>query len=203
MNRQSDIPEIWALVLAAGKSERMGTQKLLLPWGGKTVIETVIDNILQAGIDKIMIVLGSHREEITHALHSKPVTVCFNSQFAEGMHTSVIRGFSNIPESAGAALVFLGDQPFIPARVIKMVINSWLSSGKGIVIPTFNGKRGHPTLFDMKFREEIKCLDPINGLQSMIRKFPGEVQEAETNFSEIMRDIDTKNDYFNELDQIK
>lgn len=196
---ERDNPEVWALVLAAGKSERMGRQKLLLPWGDQTVIEAVIDNIILAGINKIMAVVGSQSEEIARVLGARPVTLCFNSHFAEGMHTSVIQGFSNIPESAGAVMVFLGDQPFIPTDVIKNVFHSWQSSGKGIVIAAYHGIRGHPTLFDMKYREEIIHLDRASGLRSLADKFPGEVLESETNYPEITRDIDTKNDYLNEL----
>lgn len=202
MNNLINHAEIWALVLAAGKSRRMGTQKLLLPYRGKTIIEAVIDNILLAGIDKIMVVLGYQKEEITNILQNIPVNFCYNSRFDEGMHTSVICGFSKIPRNAHAALVFLGDQPFIPVDVIRMVVDSWKASGKGIVVPTFKGERGHPTLFDLKFRREILELDPSSGLKSFIKKFAGEVIETETNSPEILRDIDTKNDYFNELNQI-
>jgi molybdenum cofactor cytidylyltransferase len=195
--------DIWAIVLAAGKSERMGTQKLLLPFGGKTIIETVIENILLAGMENILMVLGSHRESIEKVISKEPVFTCFNHDFSEGMHTSVICGFRFLPENARAAMVFLGDQPFIPAEVIQSVISSWKQSGKGIIIPTYNGKRGHPTLFDLKLKEEILHLDPTRGLQSVTLKFPEEILEAEVNFPQILKDIDTKIDYFNELNQME
>jgi molybdenum cofactor cytidylyltransferase len=194
--------DICALVLAAGKSERMGSQKLLLPFGGKTIIERVIDNILLAGLENILVVTGSHRDEIEKLISTMPITFCHNPHYSDGMHTSVIQGFRSLPENTGAVLVFLGDQPFIPAEVIQTVIITWRQSGKRIIIPTFQGKRGHPTLFDFKLREEILHLDPVSGLRSITVKFPEEILEAEINFPQILKDIDTKSDYLNELNQM-
>ncbi len=204
MNKKSteSYPEIWALVLAAGRSERMGVQKLLLPLGENTMIGSVVDHIVSAGIDHILLVLGSHREEVERAVCEKPVITCFNPDYAEGMHTSVICGFRQLPVDTLAVVVFLGDQPFIPAEVIKMLITNWELTGKMIIIPTYRGYRGHPTLFDCRLKEEVLQMDPHIGLRSVIDRFPQEISEVETHFSVIIRDIDTKNDYLNELNQI-
>lgn len=191
--------DIIAIVLAAGKSERMGSPKMLLPFGRQTILEAVIDNILKAGIDHIMVVLGSDQEKIKKALEGKPVQFCMNERFQEGMHTSVVCGFQHSPESARAVLLFLGDQPFIPVEVTRTVVLNWQQSGKEIIIPTFRGKRGHPTLFDCRLKNEILQLDPVIGLRSVAMKFPEEILEVEVNFPQILRDIDTKNDYITEL----
>ncbi|MDP2337902.1 MAG: nucleotidyltransferase family protein [Bacteroidota bacterium] len=191
--------EIWAIVLAAGLSTRMGTQKLLLPFEGKTIIEKVVENILNSGIDRIKVVLGSDRIEILEALKSMPVDFVVNENFREGMHTSVISGVKALPLEAKAVLIFLGDQPFIPAKAIGTVIESWKNSGKGIVIPLFEGRRGHPPLYDLKYRNELENLDAAAGLRSVAQKFPEDICAVETFCPEIVRDIDTKNDYLNEL----
>ena len=115
------------------------------------------------------------------------------------MFSSVVCGFSALPPEAEAALLFLGDQPFIPAHVPGKLIGAWQETGKGIIIPVSDGKRGHPTLFDLKYRDEISGLDPESGLRALALKFPGDIAEVEINSPEITRDIDTKNDYFNEL----
>lgn len=193
------LKDISAIVLAAGKSERMGSQKLLLPFGGKTIIETAIENILSAAVGNILVVLGSHKDKITQVIHHLPVSTCFNPDYEDGMHSSVIYGFSHLPENDRAVLVFLGDQPFIPAEVIQTVIHTWRASGKKIIIPTFRGERGHPTLFDCRLKNEILQLDPEIGLRSVTMKFPEEILEVEVNFPQILRDIDTKNDYITEL----
>ena len=191
--------DVWAIVLAAGMSTRMGTQKLLLPFDGKTIVEKVVENILNSGIDKVMVVLGANHQEIEKVLKSWPVKTVRNENFQEGMHTSVISGVKALPSNAQAILIFLGDQPFIPENVSLKVIEAWKSSGKGIVIPLFDGKRGHPPLFDMKYRDELSNLDPVVGLRSIALKFPEDICEVETFCPEIVRDIDTKDDYLNEL----
>jgi molybdenum cofactor cytidylyltransferase len=200
--KQMTMNEIWAIVLAAGKSERMGSPKMLLPFGESTIIETVIGSIRNAGLENILVVLGAYRQEIENAIRKIPAETCYNPEYSAGMHTSVICGFGQIPEQAGAALLFLGDQPSIPPEVIKEVISAWETSGKGIVIPTFNGKRGHPTLFDLRLKKEILQLDPLTGLRSLMTKFPGEIREQEMNFPQVLRDIDTKIDYLFELNLI-
>lgn len=187
--------DVWAIVLAAGMSTRMGTQKLLLPFDGKTIVEKVVENILNSGIENILVVLGANRTEIEEVLEFWPVQTVWNENFREGMHTSVIAGVNALPEQAKATLFFLGDQPFIPVNVSTKVVAAWKNSGKGIVIPIFNGKRGHPPLYDLKFRQEILNLDPAVGLRSVALKFPDEILEVETFRPEIVRDIDTQEDY--------
>lgn len=195
--------DIWAIVLAAGLSTRMGTQKLLLPFEGKTIIEKVVENILNSGIDRINVVLGSNADEISETLKSMPVHFVTNENFRNGMHTSVISGAKALPPETKAVLIFLGDQPFIPEKAIRTVAEAWKTSGKGIVIPLFDGKRGHPPLYDLKYRDELENLDPTQGLRSVALKFPEDIFEVETFCSEIVRDIDTKDDYLNELNKTK
>ena len=193
--------DIWAIVLAAGLSTRMGTQKLLLPFEGKTIIEKVVENILGAGIDRIKVILGSDRDEISEALKLMPVDFVMNENYQEGMHTSVISGVKALPLNAGAVLIFLGDQPFIPFNVTQQVVDAWKTDGKGIVIPLFEGRRAHPPLYDLKYRNELSNLDPAEGLRSVAKNFPWDICEVETSCPQIVRDIDTKNDYLNELNK--
>ncbi|MDP2887568.1 MAG: nucleotidyltransferase family protein [Bacteroidota bacterium] len=187
--------DVWAIVLAAGMSTRMGTQKLLLPFDGKTIVEKVVENILNSGIGNVVVVLGANSVEITEVLKSWPVQTIWNENFREGMHTSVISGVNALPENAKAVMIFLGDQPFIPVNVSAKVVAAWENSGKGIVIPLFNGKRGHPPLYDLKFRQEILNLDPAVGLRSVAQKFQDEVLEVETGCAGILKDIDTREEY--------
>ncbi len=190
---------LWAIVLAAGLSTRMGTQKLLLPFEGKTIIEKVVENILNSGVTKVMVVLGSDHTQIAETLKSWPVNFVLNENFREGMHTSVIIGVKALPEEAKAVMIFLGDQPFISVKVVEIVVEAWKNSGKGIVIPLFDGKRGHPPLFDLKYKDELSKLDPETGLRTIAQKFPDDICEVETFSPEIVRDIDTPEDYSKEL----
>ena len=191
--------DIWAIVLAAGASSRMKKQKLLLPFNGITIIEKVIQNIIPVLDRNILVVLGSHRYEISRQISNLPVRICINDNYSEGMLSSVISGFRSLPEQAQAAMVFLGDQPQIPSDVIRMIIDAWLDSGKGIVIPVFKGKRGHPALIETKYKQEIEQLDPEKGLRELMTDYKWDICEVECDYDEITRDIDTPEDYENEI----
>ena len=194
--------KVWAIVLAAGASTRMKKQKLLLPFNGKTIIETVIQNILADLGNNILVVLGSHHLEIKNQIGKLPVKTCMNQNYAEGMLSSVICGFRALPAEADAALVFLGDQPQIPGEVTRLVIEAWQNSGKGIIIPITNGRRGHPVLIETKYKSEIEKLNPEKGLRQLMEKFAEDVFEAECNLPEILRDIDTPEEYSREINLI-
>ncbi len=187
--------EIWAIILAAGASTRMQKQKLLLPFNGKTIIETVVENAAVAVNSNIVVVLGSHREEISQKIEPRDVKLCINENYPEGMLSSVICGFRALPDEAKAALVFLGDQPQIPPAVAKMVVGAWKQSGKGIVIPAVQQRRGHPVLIETRYKAEIEMLNPEKGLRMLMEKFKNDVCEVECEIHEILKDIDTPEEY--------
>jgi molybdenum cofactor cytidylyltransferase len=191
----------WSIILAAGESKRMGFPKMLLTFNGQSMIERVIENVAGSDSDNILVVLGAYSEEITNKIGRYNVSLCFNENYMEGMLSSVRCGFKNLPPVYRAVLVFQGDQPFISPVVINSVIKAYLSSDKGIVMPVFKGKRGHPLLIDRKYREEINTLEADKGLRSLSSRFPGDVLEVETGDHGIMRDFDTYEDYMNEIYQ--
>ena len=193
--------EIWAIILAAGASIRMKRQKLLLPFNGKTIIETVVENVAQSVNSNIMVVLGSHREQIQKQIVNYPVKFCVNENYMDGMLSSVICGFRALPGEVKAALIFLGDQPQIPSTVTDLVIKAWIQSKKGIIMPTFNGRRGHPVLIETRYKTEIERLDSEKGLRVLAEKFKDDVQEVECNIPEILRDIDTPEEYEYEINK--
>ena len=187
----------WALILAAGSSRRMGSQKLLLPYGHSTIIETVIDNVLNSSIDHVMVVLGANQEEIRDTLAHLPVQFCYNRKHEKGMLSSVICGTRSIPQDAVCILIYLGDQPGIPPAVTNRVIDAYSEELVGIVIPVHMHRRGHPLLVDMKYRKEIEQLDLEAGLRSLRHHFPQDVLEVEVDEPGILVDIDTREDYKN------
>jgi molybdenum cofactor cytidylyltransferase len=193
--------EIWAIILAAGASTRMKQQKLLLPFNGKTIIETVVENVARSVNSNILVVLGSHREQIQEQIVNYVVKFCVNENYMNGMLSSAICGFRALPEDAKASLIFLGDQPQIPPQVTDLVIKAWNESGKGIVMPTFNGRRGHPALIETRYKAEIEQLDPEKGLRTLSEKFTDDVYEVECIIPEILRDIDTPEEYQYEINK--
>jgi molybdenum cofactor cytidylyltransferase len=187
----------WAIILAAGSSRRMGSQKLLLPFAGNTIIETVIDNVLSSSIDHVMVVLGPKQEEIMQVIGNRPVQFCHNIEHEKGMLSSIICGIRALPANAVTALIFLGDQPGISPDVTNTVIEAYNKELFGIVIPVHNHRRGHPLLVDMKYRKEIEKLDLEEGLRALRHLFPQDVLEVEVEEPGILVDIDTREDYKN------
>lgn len=173
----------------------MGSPKMLLTFNGKTMIENVISNVTESKVDKIMVVLGAYRDLLMDQIGRLSVKYCFNDNFTEGMLSSVQCGFRNLPSDYKAVLVFQGDQPFITSNTINKVVDSYLSSDKGIVIPVYKNKRGHPILIDIKYKDEIEKLSSGNGLNSLAHNFTDDVLEVDTNESGILRDFDTYEEY--------
>jgi molybdenum cofactor cytidylyltransferase len=194
---------IWAIVLAAGESKRMGFPKMLLNFEGITMIEKVLKNVTGSDLDSTLVVLGAEKERIMDIISRLPVKYCYNADYKEGMLSSVKAGFSNLPSDFEAALVFQGDQPFISAALINTIIDAYRSSGKGIVIPVHRNKRGHPLLVDKKYKSEIDKLDSSVGLRSLALRFSFDVLEVDTDQAGILRDFDTYEDYIMEITQIK
>jgi molybdenum cofactor cytidylyltransferase len=195
------VSEINAIILAAGGSVRMGTGKMLLPYRGMTIIEKVIENVLKAGIDRIIVVTGSGKEEITKVIRRLPVEQIYNDNWKTGMLSSVKCGFRSLPETCRAAIIFLGDQPMIDSKTIEEVTYAYRKTGKGIIMPVYNKKRGHPLLIDKKYSVELDKLNPDEGLRMLAHKFPVDVLEVETDDPAILKDIDTPEDYKNEINQ--
>jgi molybdenum cofactor cytidylyltransferase len=190
---------IWAIVLAAGESRRMGSPKMILPYKGMTIIEKVLENVLASDVEKVVTVLGSNKDEVLKVIEKFPVLHCINSNYKNGMLSSVKCGFEFLPADFRGALVFLGDQPMAETSVINKMINAYNESGKGILVPVFENKRGHPLLADKKYRDEIINLDDPEGLKGLLRRHPDDLLEVLTENPSVLMDIDTREDYINEI----
>jgi len=188
-----------ALILAAGESRRMGRPKLLLPFGKQTMIETVISHVRQSQVDHILVVLGADSAKIKNKIKNLPVTVISNPDYKQGMLSSIKCGFWNLPEKTEAVLVWLGDQPSIPSSVADQVIETYRRTKKGIVVPVYNNERGHPVLIDIKYKKEIETLNPAIGLRQLVYNHPQDTVEVKVDTASILRDIDSVDDYEQEL----
>jgi molybdenum cofactor cytidylyltransferase len=173
----------------------MGTQKLLLPFGETTVVEAVVATARGSRVDRVIVVLGSDADEVRKKLETSGAAFTINEAYARGMLSSVQAGLKALGGDAGAAVVMLGDQPFLPAMVVDAVIEAYRTNGKGIVIPVFRGRRGHPVLVDMKYRDEVLGLDPADGLRQLMHAHPGDIHEIDVDDANILRDMDTPEDY--------
>lgn len=196
--------QIYGLVLAAGLSQRMGTAKQLLPFGTKTILQTVVDVLLTLDLLDVIVVLGHEAERVRNSLEGRGVTYCVNELYRDGMFSSVLCGVNAIPETADALLMALGDQPHIESRVGRAVVDAYQQGDAGIVIPTWDGKRGHPALVDLKrYRAKILSLSGDEGLKPVMRGFVDDTLELCVDDAGILRDLDTPEDYRAELERRK
>jgi len=186
---------IWAVVLAAGKSRRMGRPKLLLPYESGTIIEAVIRTVAASRVDRTLVVLGAQREEIEEKIRDFALKKVINREYRKGMFSSVLCGLGSLPGSARAAVLVLADQPGIPTGVIDSLIKSFLREKKGLVIPVYRKRRGHPLLLDLKYRRELESLPPDAGLRALLLRHPEDILEVRVTSPEILRDIDSPGDY--------
>ena len=194
--------EIWAIILAAGESKRMGSPKMLLPFHGGTMLERVISNVRASAVNKILVVLGSDNDKVLTLVERSSANHCMNENYTNGMLSSVKCGFRSLPQNFRAVLIFQGDQPLISPDTINNVIKAHQTSGKEILIPIFEGKRGHPLMVGKKFRKEIETMESDQGLKALSARHPEEVFEVETDDPGILKDFDTYDEYLKEINQI-
>jgi CTP:molybdopterin cytidylyltransferase MocA len=186
--------QIAAILLAAGRSERMGAFKPLLPFGNKTVVEACVQYLHDSGIPKIIVVVGHRADEIRELFSTSSVSFAVNPDPASEMNISIACGIQQIPESARATLVALVDHPAVSADVVETLKAEW-ERGARLVVPTWQGRGGHPVLIDLGLRSELLSLNPARGLKALFEAHRDEVKRVPVNSPYIARDIDTWDDY--------
>lgn len=190
---------ICAIVLAAGCSRRMGAQKLLLPFGGKTVIAHIVDELLASAIDEVYVVAGHQAKRISWELSGRPVSVVTNSNYKSGMLSSVRCGLAALPQQCKAILVALGDQPSITTRLIDQMLRSFAATEKQILVPLYRGKRGHPILLSELYHDEILNDYDNVGLRGLLHAHGDDVFELTVSTGAVLCDMDCPEDYRREL----
>jgi molybdenum cofactor cytidylyltransferase len=186
---------ICAIVLAAGRSRRMGVQKLLLPLGGQPVIARVADAWLGGPVDRVFAVVGRDGDRIAEALAGRPIQFVVNPQAEGEMLSSVRCGLRAMPDECAVVLVVLGDQPGVTADVVAATVRAFRADGRGIVVPTCRGRRGHPLLFAAHYRDEILNQYEDAGLRGLLLAHPADVCEVEVAMPGVLEDIDVPEDY--------
>jgi CTP:molybdopterin cytidylyltransferase MocA len=186
--------DISAILLAAGRSRRMGAFKPLLPFGDRTVIEAGVANLQAADVSDIIVVVGHRAEDIRAHLSTLDLTFALNSDPDSAMGVSIAYGVESVPAAAGGLLIALVDHPGVPAEVIKAVVDAW-RNGARLVQPEYEGHGGHPVLVDLAYRNELLALDPAGGLRSFFAAHRAEVRRVPVLSPYVARDMDTWEDY--------
>jgi len=196
--------QIYGLVLAAGMARRMGSTKQLLPFGDRTILQTVVDTFLGADLSGLTVVLGHDADAVRESLGDRKVDFCVNEAYREGMFSSVLCGLHHLPSDAKAVMIALGDQPQIHLGVVQAVAKAYREGEHGIVIPSWDGKRGHPVVINLvRYRAEILSLSGDQGLKPVMRGHEEDALEVPVDDEGILRDLDTPEDYRAEIERQK
>ena len=182
-----------AVVLAAGKSSRsQNAHKLLSMLGGKTVVRTTVDILLAVKGLSVLVVTGYRAQEIQESLPAKRVSVVHNSNFEQGMGTSLAAGIKKLEGNVKYAFVCLGDMPFVQLSTLeKMLVTAGETKGTVILVPTFHGKRGHPVLWHQSFFTDLKQLRGDAGGKKILRDNFEKIVEVPVDDPGILIDLDT------------
>lgn len=182
---------ISVIILAAGESKRMGKPKQLMPLRRTTILEQTIDNFLNSEVNEVIVVLGHRAEEAKRIIAARPVKLAINSNYQQGMSTSIIAGLNMVDSRAQAVMLALGDQPFIDSQTINSSVEAFGAHNKGIAIPVYRGRRGHPVVFAIRYKGELLRLEGDIGGREIIDRHPDDVLEVAVNCEGICVDIDT------------
>ncbi|MCX5971542.1 MAG: nucleotidyltransferase family protein [Coprothermobacterota bacterium] len=191
--------KVAALILAAGKSLRMGQPKMLMLWKGKPLLAHVVENVLQGEFSEVIVVTGDASRQIqplAKAIGDTRLRCSFNKDYTLGMLSSVQCGILALSDSFEGVMIALGDQPAIPVETYRQLLAHFLSSDALILIPSFRQKRGHPIFLRSTLLPELLALDPArDSLHNVTSHHASRIQTISLDEPAIVQDLDTPGDY--------
>ena len=187
-------PRIAAIVLAAGMSTRMGSDKLLTMLEAETLIRRVVRSVETSRANPVLVVTGHDDKAICEALASANASIVHNPDFRDGLSTSLRTGIRAVGECDGA-IILLGDMPAISSSLINRMIATFdPKKGRAICVAAYNGRRGNPVLFDRRFFPELQTISGDIGARDIVAKHACLVCEIEADDDGCLTDIDSPED---------
>lgn len=187
------------IVLAGGKSSRMGRPKALLPIGrsGETFFDRLTRTLLDAGVEDVVVVVGADAGAIRAGVRPRPgVRIVDNPDYEQGQLTSLLAGLRAIDaERATAALITLIDVPLVSAATVRTLIAAQREHDAPVVRPVSNGRHGHPVIFGRTLFAELERADPAHGAKPVVRAHAAAMIEVPVDDEGAFTDIDTPEDY--------
>lgn len=188
--------KVSVIVLAAGQSKRMKQSKIVLPWGSKTIIATIINSFQQVGIDDIVVVTGGYQKLVEEEVFRSGARVSFNPNFEnDEMIFSLQVGLNSINKQSLAAFVALGDQPDLSLSDLHKMLELFEQNPLKIIIPSFNMHRGHPWLVPQIYFPQLLQITPPDTMRTFLNNNEKNLQYYLTESSAILTDLDTPEDY--------
>ena len=179
-----------AIVLAAGRSSRMGRSKLMLPLGGRAVLSWTLEHVLAAGIEDVVVVTGPDTPDLVALIGEAPVRLAHNARAREGMSTSIQVGLLALSPAVEAAFVVLGDQPSVGPDIYRRL----LLPDSAIVVPVYRAQPGNPVLFRRPVFAELFGLTGDVGGRAVVAADPDRVARVELDVAP-PPDLDTPEAY--------
>jgi molybdenum cofactor cytidylyltransferase len=170
-----------AVILSGGASRRMGSPKALLSYQGRPFLEHLLDVVRHAKIGVRRVVLGAHAEPIAKEVNLAPDEIVINDEWEKGQLSSIHAALRTLPPNTDGMLLLLIDHPLISSELVGELIESFYNSRKPIVIPVYEGRRGHPVIFSAALYEELIKAPIETGARSVVWAHAGEVQVVQTN----------------------
>ena len=191
---------IVAVVLSAGESSRMGRPKALLPIDGVRFIERIVTALKSSNVGKIIVVLGHHADEIHKKIGDLAVKILVNEDYQQGQLSSLLAAIRGIEADTDAAavdgiLVHLVDHPYLNSKLVNRMIERFYESGKLIIIPRFQGRRGHPVIFSRSLFNELMATPLEQGAKTVVHAHGDDTLEIDTEDKGVTIDIDTPEEY--------
>ena len=191
---------IVAVVLSAGESSRMGRPKALLPVDGVRFIEKIVAALKSTRVAKIIAVLGHDADEMRRQIGELPVTMVVNPNYKQGQLSSLVAAINSIQSSKDSAsvdgiLVHLVDHPYINPDLVNLMIDRFHETKKLIVVPRYQGRRGHPVIFSSALFAELLAAPLDQGAKTVVHAHRDETLEIDTEDEGVTIDIDTPEEY--------
>lgn len=192
MNKTADIAVV---ILAAGRSARLGQFKPMLPLGGICVLEQVVATFRTAGVAALIVVTGYRAGELRPLLAPLPVQAVFNEAYREGMFSSVQAGLRMLPPACEAFFIHPADIPLVRSQTVGRMSAAFADRKPPVLYPTFEGRRGHPTLIRRDLLPDILAWHGAGGLQAFLENRVSDSRELPVADEAVLLDMDTEADY--------
>jgi molybdenum cofactor cytidylyltransferase len=170
-----------AVILSGGSSSRMGSPKALLPYQGRPFLEHLLDVTSLPEIGVRRVVLGAHAEPIAKAVRLKAEEIVINEDWEKGQLSSIHAALRSLPAGTDGILLCLIDHPLISEALVKDLIQQFYTTKKAVVLPVYDGRRGHPVIFSAALYEELLRAPQETGARAVVWAHSAEVEEVRTN----------------------
>jgi molybdenum cofactor cytidylyltransferase len=170
-----------AVILSGGASSRMGSPKALLPYQGRPFLEHLLDITRHPSIGVRRVVLGAHAEPIAKAVHLSADEIVINEDWNAGQLSSIHAALRSLPEGTEGMLLCLIDHPLVSAALVQELMERFLATRKLIVVPVYEGRRGHPVIFSSALYGELLRAPLGIGARAVVWAHAADVEELRTN----------------------